>query len=79
MVVMEYVDGNTFAVAKQKMSEESVEAVRSAVRHALELLHSVWCLVISPSLISADITWPEGVEALAVMKKEHDLAMLSRF
>ena len=39
MVVMEYVDGDTFVVAKQKMSEESVERVRSAVFGALELLH----------------------------------------
>ena len=39
MVVMEYVDGDTFVVAKQKISEESIERVRSAVRRALELLH----------------------------------------
>ena len=39
MVVMEYVDGNTLVVAKQKISEESIERVRSAVRRALELLH----------------------------------------
>ena len=109
MVVMEYVDGNKFAVAKQKLSEESVEAVQLAVQHALELLHShglvfgdlcwpnamitkddnVKLIDFSwagedgqakyPSLISVDITWPEGVEALAVMRKQHDLAMLSRF
>ena len=45
MVVMEYVDGDTFVVAKQKMTKESVERVRSAVRSALELLQSwigVW-------------------------------------
>ena len=29
MVVMEYVDGETFAVAKQRMSEESIQTVRS--------------------------------------------------
>ena len=40
MVVMEYVDGDTFAVAKRKMSEESVKKVQSTVRHALDLLHS---------------------------------------
>jgi endonuclease YncB( thermonuclease family) len=39
MVVMEYVDGDTFAVAKQKISIESAETVRSAVRRALALLH----------------------------------------
>ena len=39
MVVMEYIDGDTFAVAKKKMSEESVRAVLSAVQCALELLH----------------------------------------
>ena len=39
MVVMEYVDGDTLAVAKKKMSEESVRTVRSAVQRALELLH----------------------------------------
>jgi len=31
-----------------------------------------------PSLISDDITWPEGVKALAVMRREHDLAMLNK-
>ena len=108
MVVMEYVDGNTFAVAKQKMSEESVEAVRAAVRSALELLHSHGLvfgdlrspnIMITkdgkvklidfdwageegrakyPSLISPEIAWPEGVKALAVMRTEHDLDMLSK-
>src|SRR5258705_79319 len=29
-----------------------------------------------PSLISPEIPWPEGVEALAVIKREHDLGML---
>ena len=31
-----------------------------------------------PSLISSEIAWPEGVKALAVMRREHDLDMLSR-
>jgi len=39
MVVMEYIDGNTFAVAKQRMSEESIKTVWSTVQHALVLLH----------------------------------------
>ena len=108
MVVMEYVDGDTFAVAKQKMSEESVETVRSAVRRALELLHNHGLVfgdlrppnvMITkdgkvklidfnwageegqakyPSLISPEIAWPEGVEALAVMRREHDLDMLRK-
>jgi serine/threonine protein kinase len=40
MVVMEYVDGNMFAVAKQNMSEGLVKTVQSAVRKALKVLHS---------------------------------------
>jgi serine/threonine protein kinase len=39
MVVMEYADGNTFAVAKQNMSQGSVETVQLAVREALKVLH----------------------------------------
>jgi serine/threonine protein kinase len=31
-----------------------------------------------PSLISQEITWPEGVEAMAVMRTQHDLAMLHK-
>ena len=41
MVVMEYVDGNMFAVVKQKMSEVSIETAQLAVRRALELLHNL--------------------------------------
>ena len=108
MVVMEYVDGDTLAVAKQKMSEVSVETVRSAVRRALELLHNHGLVfgdlrppnvMITkdgkvklidfnwagdegqaryPSLISSEIAWPEGVKALAVMRREHDLDMLKK-
>jgi len=29
-----------------------------------------------PSLLSKEIHWPEGVKAMAVMRREHDLAML---
>jgi len=108
MVVMEYVDGDTFAVAKQKMSEESVKTVRSTIRRALHLLHSHGLVfgdlrplnvmitkdgkvklidfnwageegqATYPSLISPVIAWPEGVKALAVMRSEHDLDMLSK-
>jgi len=108
MVVMEYVDGDTFAVAKQKMSEESVKTVRSTIRRALDLLHSHGLVfgdlrplnvMITkdgkvklidfnwageegqakyPSLISPEISWPEGVGALAVMRREHDLDMLTK-
>ena len=108
MVVMEYIDGDMFAVVKQKMSAKSVETVRSEVQRALEQLHSHGLVFgdLRPlnvmitkdgkvklinfnwaaeehqakysSLISPEITWPEGVEALAVMKKEHDLDMLSK-
>jgi serine/threonine protein kinase len=108
MVVMEYVDGDTLAVAKQTMSEELVEKVRSEVSRALDLLHSCelvfgdlrppnimitegskvklidfnWAGVDGqakyPPLISTAITWPEGVEALAVMRKEHDMNMLEQ-
>jgi len=108
MVVMEYVDGNTFAVAKQNMSEGLVKTVQSAVRKALEVLHSNslvfgdlrppnvmiasdgkvklidfnWAgeegQATYPSLISPVIAWPEGVKALAVMRSEHDLDMLSK-
>jgi serine/threonine protein kinase len=108
MVVMEYVDGDTFAVAKQKMSQESVETVRSAVRRALRLLHDNGLVfgdlrppnvMITkddevklidfnwageegqakyPPLISPEITWPDGVKALTVMSREHDLDMLSK-
>jgi hypothetical protein len=31
-----------------------------------------------PSLISSEIAWPEGVKALAVMRREHDLDMLRK-
>ena len=31
-----------------------------------------------PLLISPEIAWPEGVRALAVMRREYDLEMLSR-
>jgi len=31
-----------------------------------------------PSLMSQGIAWPEGVKALAVMKREHDLDMLGK-
>jgi serine/threonine protein kinase len=109
MVVMEYVDGDTFAVAKQRMSEESIKTVRSTVRRALLLLHShglvfgdlrSWNVMITksdevklidfnwsgeegqakyPLLISPEIAWPEGVRALAVMRREHDLEMLSKW
>jgi serine/threonine protein kinase len=108
MVVMEYVDGDTLAVAKQKMSEASVETLRSAVQRALDLLHDNGLVfgdlrppnvMITkdgkvklidfnwageegqakyPSLISPGIPWPEGVKALAVMRKKHDLDMLMR-
>jgi serine/threonine protein kinase len=108
MVVMEYVDGDTLAVAKQKMSKELVETVRSAVRRALDLLHDArlvfgdlrppnvmitkdgqvklidfnWAgeegQAKYPSLISTKITWPDGVKALNVMSREHDLDMLSK-
>ena len=108
MVVMEYVDGDTFVVAKQKMTKESVERVRSAVRSALELLHSHGLVfgdlrppnvMITkdeevklidfnrageedqakyPSLISPEISWPEGVKPLALMRREHDFDMLNK-
>jgi len=108
MVVMEYVDGDMFAVVKQKMSEELVKTVRSTIRRALHLLHSHGLVLgdlrplnvmitkdgkvklinfnwageegqaMYPSLISPVIAWPEGVKALAVMRREHDLDMLSK-
>ena len=108
MVVMEYVEGDTFAVAKQKMSEESVETARLAVQRALGLLHDHGLvfgdlrppnIMITkggevklidfnwageegqakyPLLISPEIAWPEGVKPLAVMRREHDLDMLSK-
>jgi len=108
MVVMEYIDGDKLAVAKRKMSEESVETVRSDVRRALDLLHGHGLvfgdlrapnIMITkdgkvklidfdwageegqakyPPLISSEISWPEGVKALAVMRREHDLVMLRR-
>jgi len=106
--VMEYVDGDAFAVAKRKMSEEVVETVRSSIRRALALLHSHGLVfgdlrplnvmitkddkvklidfnwageegqATYPPLISPVIAWPEGVKALAVMRSEHDLDMLSK-
>ncbi|KAF8330247.1 hypothetical protein F5887DRAFT_1287342 [Amanita rubescens] len=109
MVVMEYIDGDMFTVTKKKMSEESVETVRSTVRRALELLHSRgfvfgdlrppnvmitkdgevklidfnWAgeegQAKYPLLISSEIAWPEGVKALAVMRREYDLDMLRKF
>jgi serine/threonine protein kinase len=39
MVVMEYVEGETLAVAKGSMDEGMIEKVRSEIRRALELLH----------------------------------------
>ena len=108
MVVMEYVDGNTFAVAKKKMSEESIRNVRSQVERALQLLHNSglvfgdlrplnvmitkdgriklidfnWAGVEGqvkyPSLISSGIIWAKGVEALAVIRKEHDWEMFEK-
>ena len=40
MVVMDYVDGDTFGEAKTKVSKNLVETVRSTVQKALNLLHS---------------------------------------
>ena len=37
---MDYVDGDTFAEAKTKVSKNLVETVLSTVRKALDLLHS---------------------------------------
>ena len=39
LVVMEYIDGDTLAVAKQGMNEETMERVQSEVLRGLELLH----------------------------------------
>ncbi|KAK2463745.1 hypothetical protein APHAL10511_004238 [Amanita phalloides] len=103
---MEYINGDMFAMAKQKMSKELVETVRLTVWCALKLLHSHGLVFGDlcppnvmvtkdgkaklidfnwageegqakyPPLMSPEIAWPEGVKALAVMKREHDLEML---
>jgi serine/threonine protein kinase len=108
LAVMEYVDGETLAVAKPKMKQGTIETVRSGVQDALELLHSHGLMfgdlrlpnvLITkdgyvklidfnwagedgqakyPPLISQDITWPEGVKAMAVMRRQHDIAMLQK-
>jgi serine/threonine protein kinase len=39
MVIMEYVDGPTIAVAKRDLDEETMEKVRSQVKTAIKLLH----------------------------------------
>jgi RIO-like serine/threonine protein kinase len=108
MVVMEYIDGNTLAVAKHKMNEETMKRVHLEVQRALELLHTHGLgfgdlhlpnIMITtdgkvkpidfnwageegqakyPLLISQEISWPKGVEPLAVMKPEHDLDMSSK-
>ena len=105
MVVMEYIDGDTLAVAKHGMNKETMERVRLEVSRALELLHGhrlvfgdlrLPNIMITkdgevrlidfnwageegqakyPLLISQEISWPKGVEPLAVMKTEHDLDM----
>ena len=31
-----------------------------------------------PSLISPEISWPEGVKPLALMRREHDFDMLNK-
>lgn len=31
-----------------------------------------------PYVISSEIDWPEGVQAIAVIKRDHDLEMLDR-
>jgi serine/threonine protein kinase len=108
MVVMEYIDGETFAQAKKEMNPQTTEEVRSELRHALDLLHDHGLVfgdlrppnvMITkahkvklidfdwageneqakyPYMISPGINWPEGVKALAVMKKDHDIDMLSK-
>ncbi len=40
MVVMEYIKGDTLAVAKHEMNKETMKRVQSEVRHALDLLHT---------------------------------------
>ena len=39
MVVMEYIDGETFAQAKKEMNTQTTEKVRLELRRALDLLH----------------------------------------
>ena len=39
MVVMEYIRGETFTLAKSKMNKDRVETVKSEIQHALRLLH----------------------------------------
>ena len=108
MVVMEYVDGETLAMAKPKMDGGMIRTVWSEVQCALDVLHSnglvfgdLWLpnILITkdgnvklidfnwagedgqakyPPLISQEITWPEGVEAMAVMRQQHDLDMLHK-
>ena len=39
MVVMEYIDGDTFALAKSKMSKGMIRTVRTELKNALTLLH----------------------------------------
>jgi serine/threonine protein kinase len=108
MVVMEYVDGETLAMAKPKMDRGEIITVQSEVQRALDVLHSrelvfgdlrLPNILITkdgnvklidfnwagedgqakyPPLISQEITWPEGVEAMAVMRQQHDLDMLHK-
>ncbi len=108
MVVMEYIDGQTLATAKENMDREVTERVQSEVNRALGLLHSSGLVfgdlrspnimvkgtgevklidfnwsgeqgqVKYPYLISKDIRWPEGVEALAIIKYNHDLDMFKQ-
>jgi serine/threonine protein kinase len=108
MVVMEFVDGETLAMAKPKLDRGAMKRVQSEVQRALEVLHSQGLvfgdlrlpniLIIKddnvklidfnwagedgqakyPPLISQEITWPEGVKAMGIMRQQHDLDMLCK-
>lgn len=60
MVVMEYIDGNTLAVAKHEMNEETMKRVHLEVQRALELLHT--CGLVFGDLRSPNIMITKGGE-----------------
>jgi serine/threonine protein kinase len=109
MVVMEYIDGFTYASAKLAMTKARRATVRSELDRALRLLHENGLVfgdlrapnvmitkqkeqvmlidfdwageagqVQYPHLLSSVIEWPQDVQALDPIKKEHDLEMLEK-
>ena len=110
MVVMDYIDGDTLASAKEegRLDEKTIQIVRSELLRAIKILHlgglvfgdlRLPNVIITkanevklidfnwageegrakyPSLISSNIKWAAGVEALGLIKKDHDMEMLDQ-